>query len=325
MKTRDISYDWSLKDYPKKNGYSVMSTFACGGGSTMGYKLAGFEVVAANDIDPKMAKVYKANHNPKQYFLAPIKELISRDDLPEVDILDGSPPCSTFSTTGLRDKAWGKNKKFREGQAEQILDDLFFDFIKLASVMKPKVVIAENVKGMLIGKAKGYTKLVVQELEALGYTVQVFLLNGATMGLPQRRERVFFIANRLGKRVSLDFKESPIPFREVTDDTDKSEKLTPLYQKYWNSTLPGSSMGKFASERKLSLDRVSGTIVSGTDMYHPTYRRKLNDTELRKIGSFPSDYDYQGEEAKYMIGMSVPPLMMYKVAEQVKLQILDKA
>ena len=60
-------------------------------------------------------------------------------------------------------------------------------------------------------------------------------------------------------------------------------------------------------------------------MYHPTYRRKLNNTELRKIGSFPSDYDYQGEEAKYMIGMSVPPLMMARVAEQVKLQILDKA
>ena len=56
-------------------------------------------------------------------------------------------------------------------------------------------------------------------------------------------ERVFFIANRLGKKITLDFKERPIPFSEVTDDTDKSEKLTPLYQKYWNSTLPGSSMG----------------------------------------------------------------------------------
>ena len=74
-----------------------MTTFACGGGSTMGYKLAGYDVVAANDIDPQMAKVYKANHNPKQFFLCGIKELLERNDLPQVDVLDGSPPCSVFS------------------------------------------------------------------------------------------------------------------------------------------------------------------------------------------------------------------------------------
>ena len=58
---------WSLKDLKKvkKNGYKVLSTFACGGGSTMGYKLAGYEVIGAVEIDKRMAEIYLENHEPK--------------------------------------------------------------------------------------------------------------------------------------------------------------------------------------------------------------------------------------------------------------------
>jgi DNA (cytosine-5)-methyltransferase 1 len=321
---KNLSYDWSFKDYPEKNGFTVMSTFACGGGSSMGYKLAGFDVVAANDIDPDMAALYKKNHKPKQFFMCSVKDLIERDDLPEVDILDGSPPCSVFSTTGLRDKAWGVKKKFREGQSEQILDELFFDFIKLAKKIRPKVIVAENVKGMLIGKAKGYTKMVFNELEALeDYTVQVFLLNSATMGVPQKRERVFFIANRLNKRIKLDFKEPVVNFEELVDHSDKSEKLTPLYHKYWANTIPGNSIGSYNVEKKIALNRPSPTVVSSTHNYHPIYKRPLNEKELTRIGSFPSDYDYNGEKANYVVGMSVPPLMMARIANEIERQILN--
>jgi len=321
---KNLSYDWSLKDYPEKNGFTVMSTFACGGGSTMGYKLAGFDVVAANDIDPRMAELYKKNHNPKQFFLCSAKELLEREDLPEVDILDGSPPCSVFSTTGLRDKAWGVKKKFREGQAEQILDDLFFDFIDLAKKLQPKVIVAENVKGMLIGKAKGYTKLIVKEIEAMeGYTVQVFLLNSASMGVPQKRERVFFIANRLNKRLVLNFNERPVPFQELVDHSDKTTKLTPLYTKNWENTIPGTSIGKYNTEKKIALNRPSATVVSATHNYHPIYKRKLNDIELTRIGSFPRDYNYLSNSANYVVGMSVPPLMMARIANEIEGQILN--
>jgi DNA (cytosine-5)-methyltransferase 1 len=192
-----------------------MSTFACGGGSSMGYKLAGYDVVAANDIDPKMAEVYKQNHHPKQFFLCPIKELLSRDDFPKVDVLDGSPPCSTFSIAGDREKSWQKNKKFREGQARQVLDDLFFDYIYLVEKMQPKVAIAENVKGMLIGNAKWYAQEIFIKFQRIGYTCQVFLLNAATMGVPQKRERVFFIAHKNCNNISMNFKEEKIPFSKV--------------------------------------------------------------------------------------------------------------
>lgn len=115
MKKPDCAWNLSdIKDVPK-NGINVMSTFACGGGSSMGYKLAGCDVIAANDIDPEMAWHYKLNINPRHYFLCPINELIEKDlpqELFNLDILDGSPPCSTFSMAGSREDAWGEGKAF---------------------------------------------------------------------------------------------------------------------------------------------------------------------------------------------------------------------
>jgi DNA (cytosine-5)-methyltransferase 1 len=78
----------------------------------MGYKLAGFDVIGCNEIDPKMMAAYRANHNPKHSYLEPIQTFKNREDLPpelfDLDILDGSPPCSSFSMAGNREKDWGK-------------------------------------------------------------------------------------------------------------------------------------------------------------------------------------------------------------------------
>lgn len=101
----------------------------------MGYKLAGFDVIGCNEIDPKMMKCYIENHNPQYTFLEDIRDLVRRNNLPEelynLDILDGSPPCSTFSMSGLREDAWGKEKKFKEGQKTQVLDTLFLILLHL--------------------------------------------------------------------------------------------------------------------------------------------------------------------------------------------------
>ena len=194
-------YSWTLKDanFTKDKG-KVFSCFACGGGSTMGYKLAGFDVLGCNEIDPKMADAYKANHDPKYCFVEPIQTFKLRDDLPselyDLDILDGSPPCSSFSMAGSREDAWGVEKKFREGQAEQVLDTLFFDFIDLAKKLQPKIVVAENVKGLLLGEAKSYVLKIYEEFDKAGYVLNHYLLNASEMGVPQRRERVFFLGIR---------------------------------------------------------------------------------------------------------------------------------
>ena len=154
MAKKIYNYEWTLADakFTKDKG-KVFSCFACGGGSTMGYKLSGFDVLGCNEIDPKMIAAYKKNHNPKFAFCEPIQTFKLREDLPqelfELDILDGSPPCSSFSMSGNRGADWGTEKQFREGQAKQILDTLFFDFIDLAKKLQPKIVVAENVEGLL--------------------------------------------------------------------------------------------------------------------------------------------------------------------------------
>jgi DNA (cytosine-5)-methyltransferase 1 len=244
-------YNWKLKDaiFTKDKG-KVFSCFACGGGSTMGYKLSGFDVIGCNEIDPKMMEAYIENHNPKYSFLEAIQTFKLRDDLPkelyELDILDGSPPCSSFSMSGNREKDWGKEKKFREGQAKQVLDDLFFDFIDLAKKLQPKVVVAENVKGLLLGEAKAYVRKIYKSFDEAGYMVQHFLLDASIMGVPQKRERVFFIALRKDlceqflfkkdffnsiPKIKLSFSENRIPFKDIDDEFNEfsEKKMYPSY------------------------------------------------------------------------------------------------
>lgn len=330
-----------LKDIPQ-NGLKVMSTFSCGGGSSMGYKLAGCDVIAANDIDSEMAYHYKLNLKPKHYFLCPIKDLLKKelpDELYHLDILDGSPPCSTFSMAGSREKAWGKKKHFREGQAEQVLDDLFFDYLNLVEYLKPRVAIAENVKGMLQGNAKGYCKMVVDRFRDIGYKPQLFLVNAADCGVPQKRERVFFIALRndinkpklvlAPKSRWISAGEATSDLQVLTDDEIRETKPSPCDLKWWHLTDKGKGYeqavirkglkAKLFNNKRLDDKIPSNTLPANeSTIMHWGVCRKLTYREWKRIGSFPDDYQAKTDKiGKYMIGMSVPPRMTEQVAKAV--------
>ena len=342
MKIPDCAWQLAdLKDVPQ-NGLKVMSTFACGGGSSMGYKRAGCSIVAANDIDPEMAWHYKRNLNPPNYFLCPIRDLLTADLPPELfnlDILDGSPPCSTFSMAGSREKAWGKDKHFREGQTKQVLSDLFFDYLDLVERLRPRVAIAENVKGMILGNAKGYTKMVMARFKEIGYRPQLFLLNGADCGVPQRRERVFFVAilddikvpplKLAPKHRWISAGEATADLQVLTDDEIRDTAPTPEARQFWKLTKPGDS---FAAAKKSRTGKANGfgrvrnienapscTVTSNAgDFYHWNQCRKLTFREWKRLGSFPDDYHAKTDKiGKYMIGMSVPPNMTEVVARAV--------
>jgi len=325
-----FNYNWTLKDavFTKDKG-TVFSCFACGGGSTMGYKLAGFDVIGCNEIDPKLIEVYKLNHNPKYAFNEPIQTFKNREDLPaelfNLDILDGSPPCSAFSMAGLREEVWGKNKHFREGQAEQVLDTLFFDFIDLAKRLQPKVVIAENVKGLLLGDAINYVKRIYKDLESANYYVQHFLLDASTMGVPQRRERVFFIALRKdlasnfleyidmfteAPKLNLTFKDPEIPIKNFVKGVSKRST-----QNY--------SANRFG-DVMLDLNRASNTITRDINRYWLDENTLIDDTSKKLIGSYPLDYNFLKENPQYLIGMSVPPVMVARIATEIFNQWLSK-
>ena len=358
MKHR-FPYEWTLKDanFTKDKG-TVFSCFACGGGSTMGYKLAGFDVLGCNEIDPKMIEAYKVNHNPKYAYLEPIQTFKERKDLPEelynLDILDGSPPCSSFSMAGNREKDWGENKKFREGQKKQVLDTLFFDFIDLAKELQPKIVIAENVSGMMMGKAKEYVKKVYKEFKKAGYQLKIepYLLDASKMGVPQKRRRVFFIAlrNDLAPRfteqidmfqeapkLDLDFNEPEILFKDVKSNNKEIQR--PLSERelfLWNNRKFGDVDFSFIKGRLydkpnsnfgwkfLYNDKVSNTITGGDICVlfdEPRYR---NNKELALCGSYPLDYDFLKLKNEYLIGMSVPPVMVANIATEIYSQWISK-
>ena len=348
-------YEWTLKDanFTKDKG-TVFSCFACGGGSTMGYKLAGFDVLGCNEIDPKMIEAYKTNHNPKYAYLEPIQTFKLRKDLPEelynLDILDGSPPCSSFSMAGNREKDWEKEKKFREGQAEQVLDNLFFDFIDLANELQPKVVVAENVKGLLMGEAKSYVRKIYREFDKAGYYCQHWLLNASKMGVPQRRERVFFIclrknlADQFLKQVNLfdivpvldlEFNEPEIIFGNYRDPVGNLEKLTDRQKRLLDLRLPGEKSFSEVSMRVdaklsgftdmiVSDNDVSGTITANGKNFRAFDNMWFTDKDYALTGSYPLDYNHKNNKPQYLIGMSVPPVMVAQIASEIFSQWLNK-
>ena len=344
MSKHKFKYKWNLSDgYPaegiEKHGLKVFGTFICGGGSTMGYKLAGFNHLGGVEIDPQVADVYKTNHDPKYLFVEDIREFANRTEFPEelynLDILDGSPPCSSFSMAGNREKDWGKEKVFREGQAKQRLDDLFFDYIKLAKKLQPKVVIAENVKGMLQGNAKSYVKKIKTEFEEAGYKVQLFLLNAASMGVPQKRERVFFICQRNDlnyKSLKLSFDEKPILFGECRGEKGNFNAVTERQQKLLNllknektlEQIEKNNFGKgsgFTDNIVFDTD-VTPTIISGGKQFRAFDKSWFSDYDFKICGSYPLDYNFKKIEPKYLIGMSVPPVMTAQIAHEIYLQWL---
>lgn len=355
MNNHKFPYRWNLQDtkFTKDKG-KVFSCFACGGGSTMGYKLAGFDVLGCNEIDPKMAEAYKINHDPKYCFVEPIQTFKLRDDLPEelydLDILDGSPPCSSFSMAGSREADWGKEKKFREGQAEQVLDTLFFDFIDLAKKLQPKIVVAENVKGMLLGEARDYVRRILEDFDSAGYYVNYYLLDSSTMGVPQKRERVFFLAMRkdiaepflenvdmfhVAPKIDLNFNEKPITWGEVIDENDNSQNLFPVFAELWEKRVNGDIDMSIISLRERNIlsgfngkflykHKIANTITGGECCVLFDKKRFRNKNELCDCGTYPHDYNFLNNKPEYLIGMSVPPVMTAQIASRIYEQWLSK-
>ena len=332
-------WKWQFSDIAnvKKNGLNVFSCFSCGGGSSMGYKLAGYDVIGNVEIDPRVMEIYKLNNHPKYSYLMDVRDFIKISDtqLPEelfhLDILDGSPPCSVFSTAGVREKGWNIEKVFREGQTKQKLDDLFFYFIRIAEKLKPRVIIAENVSGLIKGNAKGYVNEIFKAFNTAGYKAQLFLLNSAYMGVPQMRERVFFIAQRNDQNfpnLKLNFNEKPIAFGEVRSSQGKplneNTKTAKLLAHRKNNDKSLADINKRLHGKRscytefiVSDDSICNTITAHGGIYRMCDGMKFSDNDFINVQTFPQDYDFLDQSVPYVCGMSVPPLMMAHVAAEI--------
>ena len=183
------------------NGYNAISTFSGCGGSSLGYKMAGFRVLWASEFIPAAQDTYRANHPATILDTRDIRSVQASDILDaigmksgELDLFDGSPPCASFSTAGKREAGWGKVKAYSD--TKQRTDDLFFEYSRLVKAIQPKVFVAENVSGLVKGTAKGYFLEILAELKQCGYAVSAKLLDAQWLGVPQMRQRVIFVGVR---------------------------------------------------------------------------------------------------------------------------------
>lgn len=336
------------------NGFYAISTFSGCGGSSLGYKMAGFKVLWANEFIPAAQDTYRANHPGTILDTRDIRQIQPQEILDaigmtagQLDLMDGSPPCASFSTAGKREKSWGKVKQYSD--TKQRVDDLFFEYARLVKGIQPKVFIAENVSGLVKGTAKGYFLEILQELKNCGYNVKAKLLDAQWLGVPQMRQRLIFIGVRkdLGREAAFP---RPLPYRYMLqcaigdipiDENIKREWLTPRMKKWWENTPPGKSLdignrkiGDSTSgitKTRFSWDRPGATIMqksnNGTlDSYHPDIPASFSIPELKRICAFPDDFILTGTYAQQWerLGRAVPPVMIFHVAKTVRDEILCK-
>ena len=183
------------------NGLKVVSTFSGCGGSCLGFEMAGYEIMWASEFIAEARDTYVRNHSDVHVDARDIRTVKSEDILAriglepgDIDVLEGSPPCASFSMSGKRSKGWGDQSTY--SSTKQRTDDLFWEFARIVRGLQPKVFVAENVSGLVKGVAKGYFKLILAELRECGYIVEARLLDASWLGVPQVRQRIIFMGVR---------------------------------------------------------------------------------------------------------------------------------
>ena len=204
------------------NGYRVASTFSGCGGSSLGYRMAGFKVAWANEFIPAARDTYRANFPDTRIDERDIRQVEPAEILDaagvlagELDLLDGSPPCASFSMAGKRQRHWGQVKRYSDGK--QRTDDLFFQFVRLLRGLQPRVFVAENVSGLVKGVGKGFFLDILAALKDCGYRVEARLLDAQWLGVPQARQRLFFVGTRLDLAIDPAF-PTPLAYRYSVRD-----------------------------------------------------------------------------------------------------------
>ena len=308
----------------EKSNLKVVSTFSGCGGSCLGYKMAGYNVVWANEFVDEAAKTYRANFPDVELCQTDIRKVDPKalvDKFGEIDLLDGSPPCSAFSTAGTVNKGWDKVKQYSD--VSQRVDDLFFEYARFLDVIKPRAFIAENVSGLTKGVSKGYYNMILKTLSK-GYNVKAFLLNAAAFGVPQARQRLFFI----GARKDLGHKPTPPPQNQFKARIRDFEELRSI-----RDVLGGGSKDRWiginrpyptVTARIGGLSRTAYMSANGWVRDRDGSERKLTIDEGKFICSFPADFHLTGKLVQQWerIGRSVPPILMANISSHVRRTIL---
>ena len=351
-----------------QNKFNVISTFAGGGGSSTGYRLAGGKILCINEFVKEARNTYHENYPNTPILPDDIKELEGKDLLEaanvgvgEVDILDGSPPCSAFSMAGAvvqgkgHSAGFGQVKKYSDDKKVENIEDLFFEFIRVAKDIQPKVIVGENVSGLLMGEAKNYYYKITAEFGNIGYNVSSMLLDSSHYGVPQTRKRVIFIAVRedVADAIGLTAlniaglfpeKNSEVvtcgnAFTDLEYDNKEIDHLLerfthgrhyetaekmPLDPKKVLTGCDYHPKGHHFNMKRISRFKPGPTITASGGCIHWTELRRLALCETRRIMSLPEDFKLTGkwEQKSERMGRMVPPLMMKAIADSIYKKVL---
>jgi len=362
-----------------KNLFNVISTFAGGGGSSTGYRLAGGRILAINEFVEEARNTYHANFPHTLIIPDDIKKLSGKDFLEpfdmkpgQLDILDGSPPCSAFSVAGKlshgkggkHSDGWGQTKKYSDDQIVENIEDLFFEFLRVAADIKPKVIVGENVKGLTIGEAKEYFNRINNEFTNIGYDVSAKVLDSKHFGVPQTRARTIFIGVRqdITSKIGLTFmniasifpseNKELVSLEEGLEGLEINEEEAKWLEEKWQNTayykatsslmptdpekvLSGDDYGQ--KSKHFNMKRASrfkpaptvtamGSGATNAGTIHWNVQRKLTIKELKRIMSLPDDFKLTGtfNQQAERCGRMVPSLMMKAIAESVYEKVLSK-
>lgn len=313
---------------------TVISTFAGVGGSSLGYKWAGYKELLAIDFDNHATENFKLNFPDIPVWEKDISTVKGDEILDfcklkkyELDILDGSPPCQGFSTAGKRKINDPRNSLFRE-------------FVRLITDLQPKIFVMENVSGLVKGKMKGVFIEIMQILKEENYIVKCKLLNAKYYGVPQSRQRLFFIGIRKDLNVTPTFPpedKNVITTKEALQGVELSEIKYPAEKiaKYYDNIQMGKSLAEYLASiggkpnyfnlKKLHPSKPSNTITkmfmeSGGGLLHWREKRFITINELKRLSTFPDDFIIKGKfsEQWARIGNAVMPKQMYYIAKHVK-------
>lgn len=260
-----------------RNGMKVMSTFSGCGGSCLGFEWAGYEPLLAVEFVPSAVESYEANHPGVPVYSGDIRALSAGEALDlmglnpeELDVLEGSPPCESFSTAGRLSEKWGTESSYSDGK-KQVMDDLFFEFTRLLGGIRPRAFVAENVSGLVRGVSKGYFKRIHAALAAQGYRVEARMLDAQWLGVPQRRRRVIFVGVRDDLGIDPAFPD-PLPYRYSIRDAIGDGV----------AGVEHDTSGQF-SEGELDMDAPVPTITNGVKGLN-SYHFKVRDAAMVEGG-----------------------------------------
>lgn len=299
----------------------IISLFSGAGGLDLGLIQAGNAVIWANDIDKDAVATYRENIG--DHIVCDDIKNIDISVLPDADVVVGGFPCQGFSQANrLRTLEDDRNQLYR----------FFYNTIK---IKQPKYFIAENVKGILsLGKGEAI-KQIVADFESAGYITSVNLVNMADYGVPQTRQRVIIIGQRvdLGKEMRFIFpqpthsKTGELPkwvsIKEAIDhfpDPDKENNvLNHVYSAY------KVEYRNFTGHRKTDPDKPSPTILARGNgkggvcaIPHYNGKRRLTIRESASVQTFPEDFHFVGtmNSCYRQIGNAVPVLFARKLGDE---------